>query len=65
VTELKQESSEILQGPFTTNTSVKIFGTDGKTVANSTKTLKFYLPYFSGSALEPEEYNSDFIRGLE
>lgn len=61
ITEKANEYDESYSN-FPTNQSWKIFAKDSKKEVEKTVSVKYVLPWYSGSALEPENYDYNFIR---
>lgn len=61
ITEKANEYDESYSN-FPTNQSWKIFAKDSKKEVEKTVQVKYVLPWYSGSALEPESYDYNFIR---
>ena len=61
ITEKASEYDESYSN-FPTNQSWKIFAKDSKKEVEKTVQVKYVLPWYSGSALEPESYDYNFIR---
>lgn len=61
ITEKANEYDESYSN-FPTNQSWKIFAKDSKKEVEKTVQIKYVLPWYSGSALEPESYDYNFIR---